>query len=67
LETEKVDRELRDITHELRDMTEIMKDLTQHTVDDSTTVRIITYVSAIYLPASLVAVRSQVPNPIPRS
>lgn len=37
-------------------MTEIMKNLTQHSVDDSTTVRIITYVSAIYLPASFVAV-----------
>lgn len=55
LETEKVDKELRDITHELRDMTEAMKNLTQHSADDSTTVKIITYVSAIYLPASLAA------------
>ena len=37
-------------------MTETMKNLTQHSVDDSATVRIITYVSAIYLPASFVAV-----------
>jgi len=55
LETEKVDKELRDITRGLRDMTETMKDLTQHSAEDSTTVKIITYVSAIYLPASFVA------------
>jgi Mg2+ and Co2+ transporter CorA len=36
-------------------MTEKMKNLTQDTVDDSATVRIITYVSAFYLPGSFVA------------
>lgn len=56
METAKVDKELRDITHELRDMTEKMKNLTEDTVDDSATVRIITYVSAFYLPGSFVAV-----------
>jgi hypothetical protein len=56
LETAKVDNELRDITQELRDMTEQLKNLTQDTVDDSATVRIITYVSAFYLPGSFVAV-----------
>jgi len=55
LETAKVDKELRDITHELRDMTEKMKNLTQDTVDDSATVKIITIVSAFYLPGSFVA------------
>jgi hypothetical protein len=44
------------MTKELRDVTEQLKNLTQDTVDDSTTVKIITYVSAFYLPGSFVAV-----------
>ncbi|KUJ15959.1 uncharacterized protein LY89DRAFT_587507 [Mollisia scopiformis] len=55
LETAKVDNELRDMTKELRDVTEQLRNLQQDTVDDSTTVKIITYVSAIYLPGSFVA------------
>lgn len=49
LETAKVDIELRDLTERL-------KSLTESTVDDSATVRIITLVSAFYLPGSFVAV-----------
>lgn len=58
LETAKVDNELRDMTKELRDVTEQLRNLQQDTVDDSTTVKIITYVSAFYLPGSFVAVSS---------
>jgi hypothetical protein len=46
-------------------MTEKLKDLTQDTVDDSTTVKVITFVSALYLPGSFVAVRYPLaPNPL---
>ncbi|KAF8848232.1 hypothetical protein BDZ45DRAFT_606259, partial [Acephala macrosclerotiorum] len=55
VETAKVDNELRDMTKELRDVTEQLRNLQQDTVDDSTTVKIITYVSAFYLPGSFVA------------
>ncbi|QDS67852.1 hypothetical protein FKW77_007579 [Venturia effusa] len=48
LETAKVDNELRDLTKRL-------KTLTESTVNDSTTVRIITFVSAFYLPGSFAA------------
>ncbi|TLD24526.1 hypothetical protein E2P81_ATG11862 [Venturia nashicola] len=48
LETAKVDEELRDLTGQL-------KSLTESSVDDSATVRIITLVSAFYLPGSFVA------------
>lgn len=48
METAKVD-------NELRDLTERLKTLTESTVDDSATVRIITLVSAFYLPGSFVA------------
>jgi hypothetical protein len=44
------------MTKELRDVTEQLKNLTQDTVDDSFTVKVITYVSAFYLPGSFVAV-----------
>lgn len=48
-------------------MTEKLKNLTQDTVDDSTTVKIITYVSAFYLPGSFVAVCSLPPlTPLPQ-
>lgn len=52
LETATVNKELRDITHDMRNISEKMKNLTQDTVDDSATVKIITYVSAFYLPGS---------------
>jgi len=55
LETANVDQELRDMTKELRDVTKQLRDLTQNTVDDSATVKIITYVSAFYLPGSFIA------------
>jgi hypothetical protein len=62
-ETEKVDKELRAMTQnlylateEMKNLTEDMKGLTQDTVDDSATVRTITFVSAIYLPGSFAAV-----------
>jgi hypothetical protein len=62
-ETEKIDKELRAMTQnlylataEMKNLTEDMKRLTQDTVDDSATVRIVTFVSAIYLPGSFAAV-----------
>ena len=48
--------ETADIYSQLRDITQQLRDLTQDTVDDSATVRIITIVSAFYLPGSFVAV-----------
>jgi hypothetical protein len=56
LETVKVDKEVRNLTQDLRDVTEKLKILTESTVDDSATVKIITIVSAFYLPGSFVAV-----------
>ncbi|KAF2705205.1 hypothetical protein K504DRAFT_506155 [Pleomassaria siparia CBS 279.74] len=47
LEAVKVDKELRDLTRKL-------KKLTQDTVDDSATVKVITFLSAIYLPGSFI-------------
>ncbi|KAH8890572.1 hypothetical protein GQ53DRAFT_650201 [Thozetella sp. PMI_491] len=47
LETSKLDKEIRDMTQKLQD-------LTQTTVDDSSIVRLITIVSAIYLPGTFV-------------
>ena len=44
------------VYEQLRDVTQQLRDLTQDTVDDSATVRIITIVSAFYLPGSFVAV-----------
>jgi hypothetical protein len=49
LETGKLDKEVRDMTKKLHD-------LTQTSVDDSAIVRLITIVSAIYLPGSFVGV-----------
>ncbi|KAF2244765.1 hypothetical protein BU26DRAFT_522534 [Trematosphaeria pertusa] len=43
------------IDTELRDLTEGLKLLTEDTVDDSATVKIITFVSAVYLPGSFIA------------
>ena len=63
LESAKVEKELRDLTvesakvgKELRDLTGSLNKLTQDTVDDSATVKIITFVSAVYLPGSFIAV-----------
>jgi hypothetical protein len=44
------------IDQELRDVTERLKDLTEDTVDDSATVKIITFVTAVYLPGGFVGV-----------
>ena len=44
------------IDTELRDLTEGLKKLTEDTVDDSATVKIITFVSAVYLPGNFIAV-----------
>ncbi|KAF3037231.1 hypothetical protein E8E12_005570 [Didymella heteroderae] len=44
-----------EIAKELRDVTERLHKLTEDTVDDSATVRIITFVSAVYLPGSFIA------------
>jgi len=49
METAKVDEALRDITEE-------MKIMTMDTVDDSSTVKIVTLVSTFYLPGSFVGV-----------
>lgn len=46
------------IDNELRSLTEQLKNLTEDTVDDSATVKIITLVSAVYLPGSFIAVRT---------
>jgi hypothetical protein len=62
LETAKVDEELRDMTKELGDVTKELRKLQQDTVDDSTTVMIITYVSAFYLPGSFVTVSWSIPS-----
>ncbi|KAF1355799.1 hypothetical protein EJ07DRAFT_131126 [Lizonia empirigonia] len=43
------------VEKELRDLTESLNRLTQDTVDDSATVKIITFVSAVYLPGSFIA------------
>ncbi|KAH6842129.1 hypothetical protein B0T12DRAFT_424667 [Alternaria alternata] len=43
------------IDTELRDLTEGLKKLTEDTVDDSATVKIITFVSAVYLPGNFIA------------
>ncbi|KAF1963309.1 hypothetical protein CC80DRAFT_541248 [Byssothecium circinans] len=43
------------IDTELRDLTEGLKRLTEDTVDDSAIVKIVTFVSAIYLPGSFIA------------
>lgn len=59
-----MEKELRDnqlesakVEKELRDLTESLEKLTQDNVDDSATVKIVTFVSAVYLPGSFVAVR----------
>ncbi|KAL1979978.1 hypothetical protein VTN96DRAFT_4843 [Rasamsonia emersonii] len=54
LETAQVDKELRDLTEKLRNVTNELKDLQQDSVDDSAAVKIITFVSAVYLPGSFV-------------
>jgi predicted nucleotidyltransferase len=46
------------MTKELLEVTDQMKRLTQSTVDDSTAVKVITNVSAVYLPCSFVGVSS---------
>ena len=47
LETGKLDKEIRDMTRKLQD-------LSQKSVDDSTIVKLITILSAVYLPGSFV-------------
>lgn len=54
LETAQVDKELRDLTAKLQNVTNELRDLQQDSVDDSVTVKIITFVSAFYLPGSFV-------------
>lgn len=49
-------REMKNVAEKQALFTERLKDLTENTVDDSAIVRIITIVSAIYLPGSFVAV-----------
>lgn len=51
-----VDIEIRDLSRNLNGVIEKLKDLTETSVDDSATVRILSVVSAIYLPGSFVAV-----------
>ncbi|KAL7627289.1 hypothetical protein AAE478_001478 [Parahypoxylon ruwenzoriense] len=48
-------QELRNLAQETGEVTKGLKDLTENTVDDSAIVRIITIVSAFYLPGSFVA------------
>jgi len=54
METAQVDKELRDITEKLNNVTKELKDLQTDSLDDSATVKIITLVTAIYLPGSFV-------------
>lgn len=68
VETAKVDEELRDMTRKLKKLskrtvtlTGEMKKMTQDTVDDSVTVKIITFVSAFYIPGSFVGVSTTHP------
>lgn len=72
VETAKVDEELRDMTRKLNRLTERtvtltteMKKMTQDTVDDSVTVKIITFVSAFYIPGSFVGVCTAAPSTPP--
>jgi Mg2+ and Co2+ transporter CorA len=55
MEAAKLDHELRDMTEKLNNLTQNLLTLTEHNVDESTTVKIITFVSAFYLPGSFVA------------
>jgi hypothetical protein len=48
--------EAANIDRQLLELTDGLKRLTQDTVDDSATVKIITFVSAVYLPGSFIAV-----------
>ncbi|KAF7175058.1 hypothetical protein CNMCM7691_006462 [Aspergillus felis] len=57
LETAKIDRELRDITEQLQLVTSELKDLQRDNIDDSAAVKIITFISAVYLPGSFIVVR----------
>lgn len=63
LEATKLDWEMRDLTREMKRsgqetavITKKLQELTENTVDDSAIVRLITIVSAFYLPGSFVAV-----------
>ncbi|KAA8645038.1 uncharacterized protein ATNIH1004_009249 [Aspergillus tanneri] len=51
-------------SHRAHEQTEHMLDLTLSTVDDSTTVRVITVVTLIYLPSTFVAVGLSSPVPV---
>jgi hypothetical protein len=62
-----VDKELRDLTEKLQNVTNELRDLQQDSVDDSVTVKIITFVSAFYLPGSFVVVCSFCLNTFPSS
>ncbi|ETS76549.1 hypothetical protein PFICI_11936 [Pestalotiopsis fici W106-1] len=62
LEATKLDQEMRDLTWEMKRsgqetaiITKKLQELTENTVDDSAIVRLITIVSAFYLPGSFVA------------
>ncbi|KAF2132835.1 hypothetical protein P153DRAFT_420745 [Dothidotthia symphoricarpi CBS 119687] len=55
MEAAKVQLEAAKIDTELRDLTEGLKKLGEQSVDDSATVKIITFVSAVYLPGSFAA------------
>lgn len=56
LEAAKTDKELRDLTEQLAEVTNDLKKLQQDSVDESATVKIITLVSAVYLPGSFISV-----------
>lgn len=55
-ETAKVEKELRDMTANLKTLAQASQDMAKDTVDDSAAVKIITLVTAFYLPGSFVAV-----------
>jgi len=55
IEAARVNQDLRDMTGDLRNLTGKLKDLTQNNVDDSTAIKVITFISAVYLPGSFVA------------
>lgn len=72
MKKQSLDKEIRDMTAEMKNLaketgaaTSRLKELTEDSVDDSAIVRLITIVSAFYLPGSFVAV-SGCATPPPR-
>jgi len=50
------------VNQDLRTLTRNLNDLTQNNVDESTAIKVITFISAVYLPGSFVCVSSASPS-----